>query len=44
MKAKQKFSSMGASDKTITVVGNVFLAVFVVAVREQYVPPRPQSL
>ena len=32
MKAKQKFSSMGASDKTITVVGNVFLAVFVVAV------------
>lgn len=32
MKAKQKFSSMSASDKTITVVGNVFLAVFVVAV------------
>lgn len=32
MKAKQKFSSMGASDKTITVVGNVFLAIFVVAV------------
>lgn len=31
MKAKQKFSSMSASDKTITVVGNVFLAVFVVA-------------
>lgn len=32
MKANQKFSSMSASDKTITVVGNVFLAVFVVAV------------
>lgn len=32
MKTKQKFSSMCASDKALTIVGNVFLAVFVVAV------------
>lgn len=32
MKTKQKFSSMCASDKTLTIIGNVFLAIFVIAV------------